>query len=950
MNSVSRKLTLGMIVALGAAACGDDVTVTEQTPPPAPTPVVRSVVVSPSAATIALPGAFTFGAAVDADAGLATTVNWTSSNAAVATVANGVATAVGAGVTSVCATSTVDANKASCAQLTVTAAPAPQPATVEIDAVTIGCDAIARALSPAANCNLNAPVATNNVFGEFQVQANVNRPQGSAVTGVRLEVINAATGIVEATQTQTLSQDAMIVEGLAAQAAANRVTFSVQSAAYSLTNGAVTHVNGQKRIRVSLVGNNATASADRELTFRNANGFHITGTTIPTTNAAGSASQQALAGVQWTGGVPLTFTAIPVSYTGVAANMTTLTLTFGNVGCDLSGTGPRAAAAPTGTVTMGYTSAVTPAPGNLNAYEFNAGACAAANPLGEIPTANAVDANGNPFVNIALGGNFGATNTLNNPAGPVVPGTIAQTAPGYRLDNRAPTGAFVTNVNPGNRANGWLNDAVTFNTVGAATSNSMVLTGHTMVDGGIGGVAFRAKVGTTLANTITAADISNPTTLAPTATNVTHCLVQYVVDAFGNRTANPGACNTTFGVDRAAPTVSFTAGSLAANARLSGATIGGEFIVTLLDTGLVGNSGMAPTNPMVGSIVRRNQAAAVTCILGTGATCATQAALAGAPPIMNTAIAATAGTPAATDVDHGYYTFNGTARDAAGNTTVIGPRVILYDMSAPVVAVAGLPATVTASGYTATSFVSEDVDVMSQWFSVGYAGAPAALTPALIGQAQTQLNGFNAAVLTAANTPISQVISLPLAIQSNMDPVTLTGQSTVNANAFNQASVLGVGATAAPVLTLPGAMAIPASWTAYTNPAAPVGVTGITAGVSAGNAANPTSTTLSVTTTGATAIFNNPFTRVDFYAVDQTGTEFRFIGTAGAATLTDNGLVRTFTYNATISGAAVGQALFTATPPAAGTSYASSVIALGYGASNNVAMITAAGLAFNIRN
>ena len=53
MNSVSRQLTLGMIVALGAAACGDDVTVTEQTPPPAPTPVVRSVVVSPSAATIA---------------------------------------------------------------------------------------------------------------------------------------------------------------------------------------------------------------------------------------------------------------------------------------------------------------------------------------------------------------------------------------------------------------------------------------------------------------------------------------------------------------------------------------------------------------------------------------------------------------------------------------------------------------------------------------------------------------------------------------------------------------------------------------------------------------------------------------------------------------------------------------------------------------------------------
>ncbi len=129
MISVPRRLTLGLMVALGAAACGDDVTVSEQ---PAPTPVVRAVVVSPSAATIGLPGSFTFGAAVDADAGLATTVTWSSSNAGVATVVNGVATAVSAGTASICATSTVDANKSSCAQLTVVAPPPAAITSVEV--------------------------------------------------------------------------------------------------------------------------------------------------------------------------------------------------------------------------------------------------------------------------------------------------------------------------------------------------------------------------------------------------------------------------------------------------------------------------------------------------------------------------------------------------------------------------------------------------------------------------------------------------------------------------------------------------------------------------------------------------------------------------------------------------------------------------------------------------
>ena len=92
MNSVPRKLTMGLAIALVAAACGDKVTVAD--PPPTVTPVVRSVVVSPSSATINAGSSFTFGAAVDADAGLTNAVTWTAAGGTGITVdQNGVATA-----------------------------------------------------------------------------------------------------------------------------------------------------------------------------------------------------------------------------------------------------------------------------------------------------------------------------------------------------------------------------------------------------------------------------------------------------------------------------------------------------------------------------------------------------------------------------------------------------------------------------------------------------------------------------------------------------------------------------------------------------------------------------------------------------------------------------------------------------------------------------------------
>jgi hypothetical protein len=726
-----------MIVALGAAACGDDVTVTEQTPA---TPVVRSVVVSPSAATIATGGAFTFGAAVEADAGLATTVNWTSSNTAVATVANGVATAAGAGVTSICATSTVDANKASCAQLTVTAAPAPQPATVEIDAITVGCDAISNALSPVA-CGLNTPVATNNVFGEFQVQANVNRPQGSAVTGVRLEVINAATGIVEATSTQTLSQDVSGAEGLAAQVAANRVTFSVQSAAYTKTATAATvrHVNGQKRIRVSLIGGGATASADRDLTFRNANGFHIESTTDLSSTALNAngvnVRQTSAGGFSWVGGTGLTMTIFPVSYTGVAANTATIAATFGQ-GCDLALGNRTVATTVVGGVstgTLAYTNGGAAAAGNLNGYEFNP-ACGG---NGEVPSANAVDANGNPFINIVLGGNFGATNTLNNQAGAVEPGLT--TVPALRVDNRGPQGAYTITNLPNNRALGWMNDAVTLTAANTGATSNGIRTASP-VDAGFGGtVSYSAHTGaSTLVTAATCAGsvpanlpgATSTAGLAESLTPATYCLVQQAMDTFRNRVLSN---LVTIGVDRTVPLM-VNNGSPADQAIVD-VTAAEAFGVSASDA----LSGFPAAGAIQHSLVRVNGAAggvlARVNVVGGGTASATPFAALAAGTTINTPAAAAyvpaptviTGTPVALGAAaaSGYYLYQARATDNAGNQSLFFTRRF-YVNNGGIPNVTGLNATLTYTGGAPAAFpgAADDlVEVVSGELRLAYPNA-----------------------------------------------------------------------------------------------------------------------------------------------------------------------------------------------------------------------------------
>ncbi len=122
MQKLTRSL-FAVGAVLGLAACGDDVSVT---PPQEPLPAgIASVTVVPAAVTITTGEKVILQASVATTQGTgtpATTVTWSSANAAIATVAaSGEVTGVAAGTTTIIATSTADASKKGAAAVTVRA-------------------------------------------------------------------------------------------------------------------------------------------------------------------------------------------------------------------------------------------------------------------------------------------------------------------------------------------------------------------------------------------------------------------------------------------------------------------------------------------------------------------------------------------------------------------------------------------------------------------------------------------------------------------------------------------------------------------------------------------------------------------------------------------------------------------------------------------------------------
>ncbi|MHB1096740.1 MAG: beta strand repeat-containing protein [Gemmatimonadaceae bacterium] len=905
----SRKTILVVGAAL-LAACGDKVTVQEYTPP-TQTAKVNFVEVTPATATVSTGASITFTAAVNADAGLATTVTWTASAGSVTAAGVFTAPATANPGISVCATSTVDTGKKGCATVVVSPPAASFPATVSIASITTGA--------------LNVPVNPNAVAGQMDVTLNIN-PGTQTISKVELLV----GGVVAGSQTFTAAQSAALRyaadEALAAQTTFPQVVFSVNTAAFNATTGVPTYLNGTQAVQAKVyttasgTSTAASASVTQNLVFANVNAFAFTTTVGGTTANANDG-----AGYRFTKG-DVSVSLLPVSYTGVA--VAAITANFGTVACNNNAIQPsKALTAPAAGAyawTATWANSGTAGAANVRNYEFNSVACAAAYLTGErVSVVAAQDANGNPFTTTAL---------------PIAGGA------GFRLDNRPPNAAVAlalvnSVVNPNGRALAWLNDAAAFTVITAAGNDGMIAAAIADGAGAVGGVTYAAKVGATQATAKAAADITNPTTLAASATNVDYCLLQYAQDALGNRTPDPAACIQTFGVDRAAPTIAYAAG-ITANSRFNAAPAL-EFNVTVNDTGLVGNSGMSPVGAVKGTVMFRGNGntAAQTCFVGAWAspTCSA-VALAGAAPNFGTTTMA--GTPGNTASTEGYYTFGATAYDAAGNSAVLASRTTLVDATAATVGTASAPLSSTTFTFPVSVLVNENLDIQNFWFTAAYAGAvgPFAAPAALPQGSTTAVNGYDAATFVNTNYSANTTFNQPVAIQANMGPG-LTALAGVTGSAANQANTVTTGAASGVPTFTPAATAItiPAAWTGFTVASLPAGKTGISSGVTtAATTAAPLSSTLSVTTTGATAVFNNPFASVQFWAKNVAGTAWVFLGSTTAGSLTDDGLTRTFTYSIPVSGATV----YTAVGAAATVNV--DVIAFGLKADGSVAMVNAA--------
>jgi hypothetical protein len=415
-------------------------------------------------------------------------------------------------------------------------------------------------------------------------------------------------------------------------------------------------------------------------------------------------------------------------------------------------------------------------------------------------------------------------------------------------------------------------------------------------------------------------------------------------------------------VDIAAPTAAFTGGSIAANARINGAALGNEFFVMLADTGAVGNSGMLATTPMLASVVRRNaagSAGAANCVVGTftGGVCTQSATGVNGANVSLTGIANTTTLAAQTVAGGGtgYYTFDGTAFDAAGNSTVVANRVAVYDNTPATATAPAVPATITGT-FSAAAFLNDDLSIRDYFWTVRWATALLSTTTATISQSPTVVDAYNAPTLSNINFGVNASITTFLGLQNGQGAT--PAAYTANLNPMDQLNLFVRDQTQAAYTGPSSSVVAPtvpaAAGVSITNFNGPFALATSNATICAGQAgapacgATPAATVFSATAAGQTAIFNNPFTRVDFYAVSAAthpaGVNLVLIGSvpASSATLVDNGVIlggRVWTYSLPMTAAQLYATLGGVVPAVIGP-----VNVYAFGASPNgpVALVSAA--------
>lgn len=845
---------------------------------------VRSVRVSPDNAIVPTGSTLQLVANVDANSGVARTVTWSTSNAAVATVSTtGLVTGVSQGAATITARSTVDTTVTGAAAITVRN---PVPATISIASVTFG--------------TLQTPVNVNNVFGQFEVTLNVD-PGDQGITKVEVLI----DGAVACFQNFSVSQSQeLALSHVFANVQAAPVTCSINSALFDATTGAASYFNGVRKLSARAITSAGTqvVTPSQDLTFNNVSGVVLTVTQNNGSDPAVGVNPAT--GLSWIGG-SITVNAVGVSYVqGVSIG--TVTIDNGNTTDGLFFLGKTVAQTITLTATTngGSTGSKT--------YSETGTWSSTDSDAGNYMTASTINISGVPavlgeapvvFGTVLSNSTTGPTTTLNFPTNALGNATIPPLAI-VRVDNTSPgvtsaNGVAQTAITLA-AAQIWFNATSSFallatssNTVGAPALS--VLNANTPgvdIEEGVDVISLEVWVtaaGVALPALTSACDltglslVTTGSQLAATTVSTAFGARLVFKDALGNRTCID--LPTTFGADFTAPT-----GTLST---LPGSDIGynavgllPNFAVTASD-----NASGFDATPLLVNMQRLGATSATTgCVINSNATCT-----GGSTAEQPLTFSATGGT----GVD-GYYTTSITLVDQAGNQTILatGHRYLL-DVVAP--AFSGgisLPALIAgATTNTFTASVTDNLDLGSIWGDVSYPLATLRYPSQVIGTFGPPLE--TSATVNYAVANWIRCINAAGSFATASGPptaitMTVTDQTTINQNQTSLTSN-AFGANAQPCTGSVGNIAA-ADILSFTQSAPNYGTGNTQVDIDGATVAAGSSTTVTLTAVASVALNSSadPFTRVDFYYT-ATGGQRILIGTASAV-LAQTQTTRTYTY------------------------------------------------------
>jgi hypothetical protein len=795
---------------------------------------VSAVSVTPASATIQVGETIQLSTSVTADATTAKTVTYTSSNTAVATVD-------AAGKVTGVKAGTVSVNAVSTADASKSAAAA---ITVTAGPVTQPATISINSVNDAAG----APVNLANVNG--QVNVTVNTTGGGSIEVFLSPSANCASNTIAASDVSVASQAATSTSN-------GTVTLSFNTAQLSATNAAK-FANGSYCVKARLTpttGAAVIATNTVPFTLNNVNTYNATLAFASQTTGPTSAVSS-LNGLSYNQGT-LTVTVKPVIYTSSSP----VALVSGYVTRNGEQAGVNPAAAGRAVFTN-----VAVANGVATFVLADTAGAAAATSLYR-------------YTSLAAGDSVVITSAT-DAAGNVLTSANVPVQSGVRIDNDGPrtTGVIFSVVAP----NGYIGGTYKF---ASGTGGAGVVADSLGGISGVGGVTTTYYVGTAgsaafatanscnvtgLKAATTGADLDNTTTTTAYAAKVV------VQDALGNKTCAdvPAAL---FGVDKIAPSIAFSTATTVAK-DLTGYNATKNFAFTYSDT----ISGFNPASPLRGSLSRTYLAGTPTaadCLIGTwnntAKTCADTVSVPATVEFTNSTGAS------------GYYQIRARSHDQAGNESATLVRVAAFDNVAPVVATPTAPSAIASLGSVSLSATATDnLDLTSARGQLVYATA----TP-FAGTSGTSFGAnFDATLATSATATVS-LGNVYRGLQSVDGSNVILLNSATPAGRIVATDVGGNSASsgnAAIATTTGNANILVGDSLRVSIPAPSAGVTAAT-------------TTLTIVVGGGTAdaaFQSQPFTQIDIYKLDAAKNELVLVGSVSAASVTDAGAIRTYTYTA----------------------------------------------------